>query len=48
MLLLDTMYSIPSAQDVEKVVIDESMIQGESEPLLVYSSDDPKQASAED
>ena len=47
-VLLDTMYTIPSAKDVEKVVIDESMIQGESEPLLVYSSDDPKQASAEE
>jgi ATP-dependent Clp protease ATP-binding subunit ClpX len=47
-VLLDTMYTIPSAENVEKVVIDESMIRGESEPLLVYSSDDPKKASADE
>ena len=35
-VLLDTMYRIPSEDDVCKVVIDESVIKGESEPLLVY------------
>lgn len=35
-VLLDTMYRIPSEENVSKVVIDESVIQGESEPLLVY------------
>ena len=47
-VLLDTMYEIPSAENVEKVVIDESMIQGESEPLLVYSNNDQSKQAAED
>jgi ATP-dependent Clp protease ATP-binding subunit ClpX len=37
-VLLDTMYRVPSEQGVTKVVIDESVINGESEPLLIYES----------
>jgi ATP-dependent Clp protease ATP-binding subunit ClpX len=37
-VLLDTMYNIPSEENVSKVVIDESVINGESEPLLVYET----------
>lgn len=37
-VLLDTMYNVPSEENVSKVVIDESVIRGESEPLLVYGS----------
>ena len=37
-VLLETMYKIPSEDTVSKVVIDESVIKGESEPLLVYKS----------
>ena len=48
-VLLETMYEIPSAENVEKVVIDESMIRGESEPLIVYSSSEQvKTAAAEE
>src|SRR5690554_1387551 len=36
-VLLDTMYEIPSLEGVSKVVIDASVIGGESEPLLIYS-----------
>ncbi|SDX12981.1 ATP-dependent Clp protease ATP-binding subunit ClpX [Marinobacter mobilis] len=47
--LLDTMYQIPSENDVSKVVIDESVIDGESEPFKIYaSSDHAKAASADD
>jgi ATP-dependent Clp protease ATP-binding subunit ClpX len=35
------MYNIPSLDDVSKVVIDESVIRGDSEPLLVYQSSEP-------
>ncbi|MCK8427486.1 ATP-dependent protease ATP-binding subunit ClpX [Erwinia amylovora] len=45
--LLDTMYDLPSVDDVEKVVIDESVISGESQPLLIYSKGDTQQASGE-
>lgn len=36
-VLLDTMYDLPSVDNVSKVVIDESVIKGESQPILVYS-----------
>jgi ATP-dependent Clp protease ATP-binding subunit ClpX len=39
-VLLDTMYNIPSQSGVTKVVIDEAVINGESEPLLMYESID--------
>ena len=47
-ILLDTMYEIPSAADVSKVVIDESVIEGASKPLLIYeSSEQPAKAAPE-
>ncbi len=47
-VLLDTMYDIPSMDDVSKVVIDESVIRGESEPLLVYNSSEQRKAAPEE
>ncbi|MCB1616716.1 MAG: ATP-dependent Clp protease ATP-binding subunit ClpX, partial [Pseudomonadales bacterium] len=44
-VLLDTMYLVPSEPDVCKVVIDESVISGDSEPLLVYRSQEKPPAS---
>ncbi|MBT8138917.1 MAG: ATP-dependent Clp protease ATP-binding subunit ClpX [Gammaproteobacteria bacterium] len=47
-VLLDTMYNIPSQENVSKVVIDASVIAGDSEPLIVYEkSAEPKTASDE-
>jgi ATP-dependent Clp protease ATP-binding subunit ClpX len=40
-VLLESMYNIPSLDDVSKVVIDESVIRGDSEPLLVYQNSEP-------
>src|SRR5690606_7976791 len=37
-VLLDTMYKIPSMEKVSKVVIDAAVINGESEPLLMYEN----------
>jgi ATP-dependent Clp protease ATP-binding subunit ClpX len=45
-VLLDSMYNIPSRSDVSKVVIDESVIRGDSEPLLVYQNHEPAQRTA--
>ena len=45
-VLLNVMYDLPSAKDVSKVVIDESVILGASEPMLVYESKELKQAIA--
>ncbi len=44
--LLDTMYELPSIEDVKKVVVDEGVINGLSEPLLVYENIE-KKASGE-
>ncbi|WP_461516198.1 ATP-dependent Clp protease ATP-binding subunit ClpX [Porticoccus sp.] len=47
-VLLETMYSIPSSENVGKVVIDGAVIRGESEPLLVYENHEPHKAAASD
>ena len=39
-VLLDTMYELPSSESVSKVVIDESAIKGDSEPMLIYENVD--------
>jgi len=39
-VLLDTMYKLPSEDNVVKVVVDESVIKGDSSPLLVYGNSD--------
>jgi ATP-dependent Clp protease ATP-binding subunit ClpX len=44
-VLLNTMYELPSDDNISKVVIDESVILGESEPLLVYDGEIKKAAS---
>lgn len=45
--LLDTMYQLPSLENVSKVVIDEGVIEGTSEPLLIYESNEEPKAAAE-
>lgn len=37
-VLIDTMYDLPSLKDVSRVVIDESVVKGESDPLLIYDN----------
>jgi ATP-dependent Clp protease ATP-binding subunit ClpX len=44
-VLLESMYNIPSRSDVSKVVIDESVIRGDSEPLLVLQSNESAKAA---
>ncbi|MDT8385918.1 MAG: ATP-dependent Clp protease ATP-binding subunit ClpX [Thiogranum sp.] len=46
-VLLDTMYELPSLENVQKVVIDERAIAGETAPYLVYDSE-PEQRAASD
>jgi len=40
-VLLDTMYELPSMENVSKVVIDENMISSDAKPILIYA-DQPK------
>jgi ATP-dependent Clp protease ATP-binding subunit ClpX len=44
-VLLDTMYELPTMENVSKVVIDEATVRGEGKPLLIYS-DPPKVAGS--
>ena len=44
-VLLDIMYELPSLDNVSKVVVDESVIEGEAEPFILYENQ-PKQAAA--
>jgi ATP-dependent Clp protease ATP-binding subunit ClpX len=39
-VLLDTMYELPSMEGVHKVIVDESVINGESDPILIYEGTD--------
>ena len=44
-VLLNTMYELPSADNICKVVVDESVILGNSEPILVYGTEIKKAAA---
>jgi len=46
-VLLDTMYELPSAEHVSKVVIDEKVIRGESDPYVIYQTEEKHCASVE-
>jgi len=43
--LLEIMYDLPSIKNLEKVVVDENVIKGEAQPLLIYA-DSKTEASA--
>tara|TARA_S200000501_G_scaffold376994_1_gene433795 strand:- start:304 stop:1566 length:1263 start_codon:yes stop_codon:yes gene_type:complete len=44
-VLLDTMYNLPSLTNVSKVVIDEAVINGETQPYLIYDQDSPEKSA---
>ncbi|MBA6231625.1 MULTISPECIES: ATP-dependent protease ATP-binding subunit ClpX [unclassified Colwellia] len=44
-VLLDTMYELPSMDDAVKVVVDETVIRGESKPIIIYDTPQEKIAS---
>jgi len=39
-VLLDTMYELPSMENVSKVVVDEAVVSGENKPYIIYESDE--------
>ncbi|ASQ46816.1 ATP-dependent Clp protease ATP-binding subunit ClpX [Legionella clemsonensis] len=45
-ILLDTMYELPSMEGVNKVVIDENVINNTGKPILIYEGDESKQSAA--
>tara|TARA_R110002049_G_scaffold269477_4_gene446383 strand:+ start:1184 stop:2464 length:1281 start_codon:yes stop_codon:yes gene_type:complete len=46
-VLLDTMFDLPSTDNVSKVIIDENVINGENDPILVYEEKHTELSSAE-
>ena len=44
--LLETMFDLPNQQGVQKVVVDEGAIDGQSKPLYIYGEQAPKLAGA--
>ncbi|NKI34238.1 ATP-dependent Clp protease ATP-binding subunit ClpX [Wenzhouxiangella sp. XN79A] len=44
-VLLDSMYELPSMENVAKIVVDEAVINGESDPYVIYESN--KRASGD-
>jgi ATP-dependent Clp protease ATP-binding subunit ClpX len=47
-VLLDTMYELPSMRNVAKILVDESVIEGETKPYIVHRNDDGRLAAVED
>jgi ATP-dependent Clp protease ATP-binding subunit ClpX len=45
-VLLDTMFELPSLQNVSKVVVDDAVIAGQAEPYLIYSGGQAPAAKA--
>jgi ATP-dependent Clp protease ATP-binding subunit ClpX len=46
-VLLDIMYDLPSMENVSKVVVDESVISGETEPYLIYEGGETQRAASD-
>ncbi|OJY47439.1 MAG: ATP-dependent protease ATP-binding subunit ClpX, partial [Legionella sp. 40-6] len=41
-ILLDTMYELPSSEGINKVVIDENVVNNKSKPILIYEHEEAK------
>ena len=41
-VLLDTMYDLPSLRNVQKVVVDEQVIEGHNKPYIVHRTEEPR------
>lgn len=46
-ILLDVMYELPSTNNITKVVIDESVVTGETKPYLIYENSDKQRVLAD-
>ena len=45
-VLLEVMYKLPSEEGVSKVIVDENVINGASDPMLIYENQDHQRAAA--
>ncbi|WP_455384584.1 ATP-dependent Clp protease ATP-binding subunit ClpX [Acidihalobacter prosperus] len=46
-VLLDTMYDLPSMENVTKAVVDDAVIRGEAKPYLIYEGGEYQRAAAD-
>ena len=46
-ILLDTMYDLPSLENVSKVVVDGSVVTGESDPIILFESTETQLAASD-
>ena len=46
-VLLDTMYDLPSMENVTKVVVDAGVIDGEAKPLVIYEGSEMQRAASD-
>jgi ATP-dependent Clp protease ATP-binding subunit ClpX len=46
-VLLNSMYELPSMENVSKVVIDETVIEGDAEPFILYENAPQSVAASE-
>jgi len=46
-VLLETMYDLPSQKNVQKVVVEESVIRGEGKPIMVHVTEEQRLAAVE-
>lgn len=46
-VLLDTMYELPSLQNVDKVMVNKAVIQGKKKPVLMFKEADAQKAASE-
>ena len=46
-VLLEVMYMIPSQEEVAKVIVDENVINGSSDPMLIFENQDAPKAAPE-
>ena len=44
-ILLDTMYDLPSMQNVSKVVVDDSVVDGRAKPYFIYEKTERRAAA---
>jgi len=45
-VLLDTMYELPTMKDVIKVVVDEAVVEGDTQPYFVYQTEEEQEQRA--
>ena len=46
-VLLDTMYDLPSLEDLSKVIVDEDVIENKSKPLLIFEGGEQHRAASD-